>query len=226
MRYESFAQPEIARLEELHLGAIDDLIDARLALGRHSEVVGELERLVAQHPLREKPRGQLMLALYRSGRQGDALAVYKSGRRAVVEELGLEPGRGLLEDLERAILNQDPTLDAVVAAEARRCRRIRPGSTCGRSVRRPRDELAELLSALGDARAGAGRLVVVSGEAGIGKSRLGGVALEAEARGAGVLWGRCWEAGGAPPYWPWVQALRAHVRVLLRVFFAPSLEAG
>ena len=205
MRYEGFAQPEIARLEELHLGAIDDLIDARLALGRHAEVVGELERLVAQHPLRERPRGQLMLALYRSGRQGDALAVYQSGRRAVVEELGLEPGRGL-QDLERAILKQDPTLDAVVspesavAEESRQARRA-AGAFVGRD-----GELGELIAALDHAMAGTGQLVVLSGEAGIGKSRLAEeLAVEAKARGANVLWGHCWEAGGAPAYWPWVQ---------------------
>ena len=212
VRYQDFAQPEIARLEELRLGAIDDLIDARLALGRHAEVLGELERLVAKHPLRERPRAQLMLALYRSGRQGDALAVYQSGRRTMVEELGLEPGRGL-QDMERAILRQDPTLDAAVAPEPVAVEPPRPGrGGVGAFVGRD-EELSDLISALDDAKAGSGQLVVLSGEAGIGKSRLAEeLALEAKARGTSVLWGRCWEAGGAPAYWPWVQALRTHVR--------------
>ncbi len=108
--YETFAQGEIARLEELRRTAIEDRIDADLALGRHAEVVGELEALVAAEPLRERLRGQLMLALYRSGRQADALAAYRDGRQVLVEGLGIEPGRALAE-LEAAILRQDAVLD-------------------------------------------------------------------------------------------------------------------
>jgi class 3 adenylate cyclase len=110
LAYESFAQPEIARLEELRRTALEEQIDADLALGRHAELVGELESLVAAEPLRERLRGQLMVALYRSGRQADALAAYRHGRRLLVDELGLEPGRPLAE-LEAAILRQDPALD-------------------------------------------------------------------------------------------------------------------
>ena len=80
--YENFAQREIARLDELRIGAIEDRIDADLATGEGSELVPELERLVAEHPLRERLRGQLMLALYRAGRQADALDVYRRGRSA------------------------------------------------------------------------------------------------------------------------------------------------
>ena len=107
---EPFAQGEIARLEELRLAAIEERIEADLALGRHAELVSELETLVRQHPLRERLRAQLMLALYRSARQAEALDVYRQGRRMLSEELGLEPGRSL-QELEGAILRQDPQLD-------------------------------------------------------------------------------------------------------------------
>ena len=113
--YESFAQTEIARLDELQLTALEERIEADLALGRHAELVGELEALVARHPLRERLRGQLMLALYRSDRQAEALHAYQEFRLALAEELGLEPSQGL-QRLERQILEQDPEL----AAPARR----------------------------------------------------------------------------------------------------------
>jgi class 3 adenylate cyclase len=108
-RYEPFAQAEIARLEDLRLAANEERIEADLALGRHAELVGELEGLVASHPVRERLRGQLMLALYRSGRQAEALEVYQETRRGLVEELGIEPSQPL-RDLEAAILRQDATL--------------------------------------------------------------------------------------------------------------------
>jgi DNA-binding SARP family transcriptional activator/streptogramin lyase len=105
----SFARPERAHLEEQRLAALEHRIDADLELGRHGQLVPELERLVYEHPLRERLRGQLMLALYRSGRQAEALDVYRSGRRLLDDELGLEPGAELRR-LERAILEQDPAL--------------------------------------------------------------------------------------------------------------------
>jgi DNA-binding SARP family transcriptional activator len=111
LAYERFAQLEAARLDELRLAALEARGEADLTLGRHGEVTGELERLVAEYPLRERLRGQLMLALYRSGRQAEALEVYRMGREALVEELGLEPGAALRE-LEGAILNQDAALEA------------------------------------------------------------------------------------------------------------------
>ncbi|HEY2437947.1 MAG TPA: BTAD domain-containing putative transcriptional regulator, partial [Solirubrobacteraceae bacterium] len=107
--YQSFAHSEIARLEGSRLAALEERIDAELALGEHARLVGELEGLVSEHPLRERFIGQLMLALYRSGRQADALESYRSARRRLVEELGLEPGREL-QELERAILDQDSAL--------------------------------------------------------------------------------------------------------------------
>ena len=110
LAYESFAQAAVSRLEELRLGAVEKRIDADLALGRRGELVAELEELVAEHPLREHLRAQLMLALYRCGRQADALEVHRRTREELSAELGLEPGRELRE-LESAILNQDPSLE-------------------------------------------------------------------------------------------------------------------
>jgi DNA-binding SARP family transcriptional activator/sugar lactone lactonase YvrE len=111
LAYESFARAEVERLEELRLAALEDRIAADLALDRHAELVGELRELVAEHPLRERLRAQLMVALYRSGRQAEALEVFRDARRTLSEELGIEPGPALRE-LERAILQQDPALGA------------------------------------------------------------------------------------------------------------------
>jgi DNA-binding SARP family transcriptional activator len=108
--YEAFAQGVIARLEELHVGALERRIDADLVLGRQGELVGELRALVAQHPVRERLHGQLMLALYRAGRQAEALEAYQTARGELVDKLGIEPGAAL-QELERAILRQDPALD-------------------------------------------------------------------------------------------------------------------
>jgi DNA-binding SARP family transcriptional activator/tetratricopeptide (TPR) repeat protein len=107
--YTEFARGEIARLEELRLAALEERIEADLEHGRHAEVVGELEALVHAQPLRERPRARLMLALYRCGRQAEALALYKDTRELLVGELGIEPGEEL-QQLERQILNQDPSL--------------------------------------------------------------------------------------------------------------------
>ncbi|MGN6167315.1 MAG: nSTAND1 domain-containing NTPase [Solirubrobacteraceae bacterium] len=109
--YEPFAGPEIARLEQARLSALEDRIDADLALGSDGTLIAELEGLVVANPLEERLRGQLMRALYRAGRQADALAVYRQTRELLREELGLEPSR-MLHELERSILEQDPSLDA------------------------------------------------------------------------------------------------------------------
>ncbi len=109
--YELFAQGVIAQLQEVHLGAVEDRVEADLALGRHHDLVGELTALVEANPLRERLRAQLMLALYRRGRQAEALAVYQEFRHALSEQLGLDPGTGL-QQLEVAILNRDGSLDA------------------------------------------------------------------------------------------------------------------
>ena len=115
LAYEPFAQSHIARLEELRLVALENRIEADLALGHHAELIPELETLVREHPARERLRAQLILALYRSGRQTDALASYRDARRALVEEFGLEPSREL-QELERAILAQDRAIDAPARA--------------------------------------------------------------------------------------------------------------
>ena len=107
--YERFAQHEITRLEELRVTALELLVDAQLGLGRHADVVGRLQALIAEHPYRERLRAQLMLALYRCDRQADALQAYQDARRALVDELGIEPGERLRE-LERAVLAHDPGL--------------------------------------------------------------------------------------------------------------------
>jgi DNA-binding SARP family transcriptional activator len=124
--YEPFAQTEIARLEELRTVVLEERIEADLALGRHAELVAELEALVQAQPHRERPRAQLMLALYRSGRQADALAAYRAARDVLVDELGIEPGPELRE-LEGAILRQDASLaldEATPAKPAMQFRRL------------------------------------------------------------------------------------------------------
>ena len=184
-------------------------IDADLALGRHAELVGELEALVAEHPLRERLRGQLMLALYRSGRQAEALEAYRDGRararrrarhragpRAARPAAG-DPAPGPALDARRAAGRRPAARDAGAP-------RVRRPRARARRARRP---------ALDDAFAGRGRLPCsrasrASARAGSRRS----CARTRARRGARVLVGRCWEAGGAPAYWPWVQALRAYVR--------------
>jgi DNA-binding SARP family transcriptional activator len=116
LAYEPFAQVPILRLEELRLVALEARIDAELALGRQAELVVELEGLVAAEPLRERPRSQLMLALYRSGRQIEALEAYQVARRELVEQLGIEPSERL-QRLQRSILRHDPELEVVPASE-------------------------------------------------------------------------------------------------------------
>jgi len=122
-RYEPFAQAEIARLEELHLTCLEERIEADLALGSASTLIAELRQLVSEHPVRERLRGQLMLALYRDGRQTEALEVYREFRSVLQEELGLD-ATPLLRDLQAAILRHDPLLSpestTAVAPLARR----------------------------------------------------------------------------------------------------------
>jgi DNA-binding SARP family transcriptional activator len=127
LAYEPFVAGEAAHLEEARLAALEERIDAELALGGSSELVAELERLVPLHPLRERLHSLLMVALYRSGRQADALSAYQDARTAFVEGLGLEPSR-TIQELERQILNQDPALGQVDGlSEAR----VGPAETSG-----------------------------------------------------------------------------------------------
>ena len=219
LAYESFARTEIARLDDLQAAALEDRVAAELELGRDQDLISELEALVRLHPLRERPRGQLMLALYRSGRQAEALEVYREARRTLVDELGIEPGREL-HQLEEAILRHDLALDLDRPA-------LKPepqarGAFVGREA-----ELAGLVAGLEHAVSGRGGLFLLEGEPGIGKSRLAEeLATQARGWGAQVLVGRCWEAGGAPAYWPWVQALRAYVRETQPSALRSQLGAG
>jgi DNA-binding SARP family transcriptional activator len=139
LMYESFAQAAVGRLEELRLGAVEKRIDADLALGRHADLVAEVEELVAENRLREHLRAQLMLALYRCGRQADALGVYRRVSTELSAELGLEPG---LRELESAILNQDPSLElslpATDASASRPARVVSRGSQLMRPAGRER----------------------------------------------------------------------------------------
>ncbi len=217
--YSRFAQPAIARLEELRVAALEACLDEDLAAGRYTQLIGELDRLVREYPSRERLREQLMLALYRGGRQADALEVYQQGRRLLSDELGLEPGEAL-KDLQRAILAHDPSLEASVSVDV-------PGDA-DRSVFVGREaELDQLLSLLDEAQAGRGRIALLVGEPGIGKSRLADEVMNtARARGAVVLIGRCWEAGGAPAYWPWVQSLRALVRETRADLLREQIRSG
>jgi predicted ATPase/DNA-binding SARP family transcriptional activator len=168
--FEAFAQAEIARLEDERLAALEARIEADLALGRHAELAGELAQLVAAHPLRERLHGQLMLSLYRSGRQADALQAYRDARDALVERLGIEPGPELRER-ERAILAHDPALDqarpAARADQRATAARIPapPTPTIGREA-----DLARLRAdLLGESTR---RLVTLVGPGGVGKTRL------------------------------------------------------
>jgi predicted ATPase/DNA-binding SARP family transcriptional activator len=168
-----FARAPAARLEELRLQALEVRLDADLALGRHTELTAELEALVAENPLRERFHAQLMLALYRASRQGEALRTYRTARERLVEELGVEPGEELRR-LEAAVLRQDPALTPDIP-RADDEPQAPPGNLPVRLtsfIGRER-ELAELHVLLDSAR-----LVTLTGVGGVGKSR---VALEAAA---------------------------------------------
>jgi DNA-binding SARP family transcriptional activator len=201
---EPFAAVAGAHLEELRLATLEERIDADLALGHHRDVVAELQLLAADHRHRERPRCQLMLALYRAGRHAEALAAYDDYRRALDDELGIGPSVAL-SDLQYRILNQDPSLDG----ERPRPLRITaaaPDGIVGRA-----GELERLERAFDAAAAGRGATALIAGPAGIGKTRLAReLADRARSTGATVLTGRCIDLVGASlPYLPLVDALRA-----------------
>ncbi|TVR34751.1 MAG: hypothetical protein EA388_08345 [Nitriliruptor sp.] len=215
-----FAEAEAARLDELRLTALEARIDADLALGRHRELIAELEPLVDTHPFREHLWSRLMLALYRSGRQADALEALRTYRAHLDEELGLAPGQGL-RDLETAILRHDPDLvgasghDGSQPAPADHPppgRGPAPPDALLDVVRRVpmvgrAAELDQLRRMWREVRAGARRIALISGEAGVGKTRLVAELAASTSDGAIVLVGRC-EQAALIPYQPVTDALR------------------
>ena len=168
LEFESFAQPEIARLTEQRLAALEARIDADLAAGRHAALISELQQLLTEHPARERFAAQLMLALYRSGRQTDALAVYRDARRDLVETAGIEPGPEL-QRLHEAVLKQDASLE-LRPVTGDLPRELDPAGAPRLVGRGP--DLLSLREHWNATRLGAGRVVVLIGAEGIGKTRL------------------------------------------------------
>ncbi len=214
---EPFARAEARRLEELLLTAIETRIDAGLTMGLHDALVGELETLTSKHPLRERLWSQRMLALYRSGRQGEALRVCNELRSILLDELGIDPGHDVIW-LEHAILEQDAALDYPVPPERAESdepvqvtvpsyqARVPSGPNEGPLVGRDR-ECAQLRDWWDAACRGDVQLLLVDGEPGIGKTRLvAELARSLESEGALVLWGRCDEDPVAP-FQPFAEAL-------------------
>ena len=195
-------------------------IDAELTLGRHEAVTGELETLTSAHPMRERLWSQRMLALYRAGRQAEALRVFQDLRAVLVAELGIEPGHDVTW-MEHAILAQEPgarlrrparaTTDRRCCSPRRRRRRAtRSGSRRSPHegpLRRPCPRVGVLARVVASVPSGAGRLLLVDGDPGIGKTRLvADLARAVRDEGALVLWGRCDEEPVAP-FQPFAEAL-------------------
>jgi DNA-binding SARP family transcriptional activator/class 3 adenylate cyclase len=226
---EEFARTEALRLEELRRVAVEERIDVHLELGHHAEVVGQLENAIVDDPLRERPRGQLMVALYRCGRQAQALRVYQDYRHTLADQLGIDPSPAL-SDIERAILDHSPELDwqrarprpstpppstpapstpAPSTAPLRAGSPPRAGSLSHPSMGPPTPssigrqyERTRLEARLDEARSGQPRVVLVTGEAGIGKTALVRDLSAAAARlRYRVLTARCMD-GLALPYMP------------------------
>jgi len=229
----SWADLEASRLEELRLTAIELRASAALRLGQAAQLVADLDKLTATHPLREESWRLLSLALYQSGRQGDSLAALRRARAKLATDLGVDPGPAL-RDLERDILAQAPQLTAPPVAGSppvpagspsgppagpsaavplpRAAREAAPGDRVP-SAAAPyvgRDaELAQALDAAAQAAAGRARIALVTGDAGAGKTALADQASKRlAAEGWTVTAGRCPEQDGAPQGWPWAQALR------------------
>ncbi len=235
-------RPAVTHLEELRLWAVEELAEAKVALGAAAAIVPELAAVAAEHPLRERTHVLLARALYAAGRQTEALEVLRSVTRQIAGEYGLDPTPEL-RALESAILRQDSSLDAPTpvpatqvpatpvpairtkasrasgshaTAEAHGTRRARPAAygllEAGAAPREPgddfvgrREELTALEAVWASVAHGRGSAAVVTGEPGMGKTRL----IEAFAArvGTDVRWGRCAQTPGAPPYWPWTQVL-------------------
>ncbi|MFA9430040.1 BTAD domain-containing putative transcriptional regulator [Egicoccus sp. AB-alg2] len=205
---------DAVRLDELRRGAHEDRMEALLQLGRPEEVVAAATDFVLREPLRERARGQLMLALYRTGRGPDALEAFHGFRSLLADELGLDPSPHL-QRLADDILRQEPELSrerdgaaTPPAAPPVAAPIAGPDAPPTRLAGRVH-ERTELRSSLERMTAGTGSVLLVVGEPGIGKTTLlEGMVEDAVALGAVAAWGRCPETPGAPAFWPWVQALR------------------
>jgi DNA-binding SARP family transcriptional activator len=215
----SFARAEALALEDLRLTAVEQWVESHLRLGDHLDLVGELQRLTTEHPMRERLWGQLMVALYRSGRRGDALLAFQRAQAYLQKELGIEP-QDELRALADAVLAQDQRLDAGLVGGRRRVETkfiplalpsgLRSGLTRDPFVGR-QAELGRLLDAWARTRRGEPAFVLVAGEPGIGKTRLvTEFALRASHEGATVLWGRC-SSETAVSYRALAHALRDYV---------------
>ncbi|MCZ7428761.1 BTAD domain-containing putative transcriptional regulator [Micromonospora sp. WMMA1949] len=205
-------RPEATRLAELRLSAEEGRLTAAVAAGRHATLLPELRRFVSANPLREGARAQLMLALYRSGRQTEALAVFDEGRRILSGEYGIDPGEQI-RAVHRLILDQavppdrGSPADAGGPAAAGTPPQRDGGPLVGRDA-----ELERLRAALDAATGHGGRVLTLVGEAGIGKTSLAAALGErAAATGVPVVWGRCPDVGQAPPFWLWSRVVRALV---------------
>jgi DNA-binding SARP family transcriptional activator len=227
------ARAEAARLAEVRLGALEVLASAELAAGRHRETVAELESLVLAHPFRERLWAHLMVALYRSGRQAEALDAYNRARERLADELGLDPGPEL-QALAQSILRQDPVLLGEIHQHAPPSRS--PRATTRTATHRPPDaiftaaigtpligrhvELERLDRTWNAAAQGGRRVILISGEAGIGKTRLVAELVQHAQPAAAVLIGRCQPA--ALPYQPLADALGNSDDVLDALDEAPA----
>jgi DNA-binding SARP family transcriptional activator len=210
--FEEFLDADVAvaeadRLAELRRVAVEDRIEADLRQGRHRELVAELEGLVRQQPLQERLWAQLLLALYRAGRQADALLAYQRARSILVEELGIDPGAELRR-LHTAVLAQDPGLDLPPTAEPGPARKLPQAlSVAGPAFVGRAAELAWLRAAWTRATHGHGGVAFVAGGPGMGKTRLvAELAREIHGQGGWVLYGRC-TAASHEPLQPFMQAL-------------------
>jgi DNA-binding SARP family transcriptional activator len=205
--FQPFAAVEIVRLNELRAIAVETRFEAMLATGRHAAAVGDIERAIAEFPLREGLRVLLMTALYRSGRQAEALRAYEEARSMLADELGLEPGPELAK-VHRAVLEHDPQLLTVTPLSSTPAAietvPIEVSEFVGRS-----QTFADLRAQLDRVQKGSTRFSLIVGEPGVGKTRLAEeLAHDAAVRGFTVTWGWSHDEAGSPPLWPWVQVLR------------------